>query len=342
MVGAQDYQRFAFRDGKLTDIGDLMQQKLRMLPHEWCKGSILDVGTDHGFWCFYALENGADCVLGLDRGRPVNGTQVDLVKRNQALATAVGAHDIHFAGINLGRQWLEFGVVDNVLMFSCYHHIYNNCLDHNAIWYWLRQHTGKVLWWEGAMSATDQVVQKDVADTSDYTRDAILNAASQFFTCERIGHSPIAGRELWRFVPIQAESPQYQGKTRSGAGGASKAFEYGNGRRINEIAHVLGWAPVPGSLNIVLDEEFDWDSRYYRMQISDVENRKAGLDSAWNLRWCRFYPVRVGYEHRWVGAAVMRFEGEKYSERFVELISTEFLRAALEVHGDAQVKIRSL
>lgn len=331
--GGNDYQRFAFRDGSLSDIGELMANKLLSLPPDWHSGSVLDVGTDHGFWCFYALKFGASSALGLDRGRPVKGVKTDLVERNRRLAADLGIENIEFDHIDLGHQWHEFGAHDNVLMFSCYHHVYNNCMDHFPIWYWLHRRVERALWWEAPLGPNDPVVRKDVADASGYTRKNIMEAACHYFTPEFIGASAIAGREVWKFTPIQREHDWQCGEVVAGAGGAAKAFNHAEGRRISEIDRALGCMPFPGSLNVMLDEDFDWDQDYFRARIHDVVDRRLGLDSAWAPRWCRFYPVVVKHQDRSCWATVMRFEGERYSPQFLELLSATKLREALGLSG---------
>jgi CTP-dependent riboflavin kinase len=116
---------------------------------------------------------------------------------------------------------------------------------------------------------------------------------------------------------------------KSGAGGATRAFQYAGGRRMDEIERVLGSRPVPGSLNLRLDDPFDWDAEYFRAQILDVKDRSRGIESEWGPRWARFYPVRVDGED----AFALRFESEHYDLQFMELIAPRKLRDM--VHGPA-------
>lgn len=342
MVGSQDYQQFYFRGEKLTDIGELMKRKIATLPVDWSNGSVLDVGTDHGFWCFYAAENGADTALGLDRGRPVKGQQTDLACRNLKLARELGILNVFFDKIDLGKEWREYGRYENVLMLSCYHHVYHNCVDHSAIWFWLWNHTSVALWWEGPLSATDRVVQKDVQDKSQYNAERILAAANRYFIGERLGPSAIPGREVWRFVPRWIKPARYVGIATPGAGGASKAFAYADGRRIEEIFDALGFVPIPGSLNVTLSHPFDLNRHYYRVPILDVVDRSKGLESKWAPRWCRFYPVMVSGEGQSRFPAVaMRFEGERYSEKFIELVAERSLRRDLNFKDGDLVVVES-
>jgi CTP-dependent riboflavin kinase len=120
----------------------------------------------------------------------------------------------------------------------------------------------------------------------------------------------------------------------AGAGGATAAFEHAGGRRIGEIAEVLGWRPFPGSLNVRLEVPFDWNDGYYRAEILDVVERGRGLDVEWRPRWARFYPVTIDG----VDACAMRFEGERYPAELVELIAPWRLRDRL-TSGTARVTI---
>lgn len=305
-----------------------MEAKLRAVPLPDLKGKrVLDVGTDFGFWAFLAARNGASDVLGLDRNRVVKGLgHLDLVARNRAQALASGA-PCRFEEIEIGKQWKVFGRFDVILVMSVYHHIYEQCGDHRAIWFWLYQHccaTTEILW-EGPLDDTDPVVRINVSDGNrhGYTREAILAAASWFFAAEYVGpalHEPT--RHVWRFRPHIVNWKAHHGTIEAGAGGAAKAFEYADGRRMAEIERVLGWRPLPGSLNIRLETPFGWNDGYFRAQILDVKDRSKGLGSEWAPRWARFYPVQIDGED----AEAFRFEGERYDERFVELIAPDRLR----------------
>lgn len=294
---------------------------------------VLDIGCDMAGWSFHCASLGAASVLGLDRNREVRGKGFqNLIAQNEALARATpGLHACTFRRIDLGAEWHSFGTFDVVLMLSVYHHVYNNCGDHRAIWFWLWRHCapgGEVLW-EGPVDDSDPVVRMNVSDDlrSGYTRGAILDAARMYFDAERVGpalHEPT--REVWRFRRSE-RAPRYtQAVMRAGAGGAAAAFEYEAGRRIHEIAGVLGIKPMAGSLNLQLDGPFDWDDGYVRARILDVKDRAAGLDSEWVPRWARFYPLTIDG----VPAQAFRFEGERYDYRFMELIAPVRLRDAVK------------
>ena len=84
---------------------------------------------------------------------------------------------------------------------------------------------------------------------------------------------------------------KYKGHTRSGAGGASKAFEYSGQRRVGEFKEVLGKDFFCGSLNIELDRDSHYDTDYFRCEILDVVKRGQGLDVEWKPRWARIYAI---------------------------------------------------
>lgn len=302
-----------------------MGLKVAAMPFPDFKGkSVLDVGTDHGYFAFLAADRGATDVLGLDRNRSVRGVDTDLIAINRKAATGTKCR---FEPINLGKQWKVFGRFDVVLVMSMYHHWYEACGDHRPIWFWLWQHcaaAGEVLW-EGPLDDSDPVVRANVSDANraGYTKEAIIAAASWFFAAEYVGpalHEPT--RQVWRFRPHPVQWARYVGEMQAGAGGATKAFEYADGRRMDEIERVLGWRPIPGSLNVRLDRPFGWEDGFYRARILDVKDRAKGLQSEWQPRWARFYPVTIDGED----ACAFRFEGEKYDPAFLELIAPDRLR----------------
>jgi SAM-dependent methyltransferase len=307
-----------------------MAAKLAAIPFPSFAGKrVLDVGTDHGFFAFLAAEMGAAHVLGLDRNREVRGQgRVDLVARNAARADATGVADrVGFAEVNVGRQWREFGRFDVVLVMSVYHHLFENCGSHDAIWYWLWRHCapGAELIFEGPLDDSDPVVRANVGDDKrdGFTQAAIMEAATRFFEPSFVGpalHEPT--RQVWTFRPWTVQALWSHGMMQAGAGGATKAFEHAGERRIAEIESILGWRPVPGSLNVSLEQPFEWDTRFYRAPVLDVKDRSKGLGSEWAPRWARFYPVRIE-DHE---ACVFRFEGERYPDTFVELIAPQRLR----------------
>lgn len=309
-----------------------MNAKMAAVPLPYMLGkNVLDVGCDFGFWTFLAASKGASQVLGLDRNRDVRGVgRVDLVEMNRRRATDEGRDNVRFEEINLGKQWREFGQFDIVLCLSVYHHIYEGSGgDHAPIWFWLSRHcVGQVLW-EGPVDDSDPVVRANVSDAyrPGYNREAILEAASRHFEAEYIGpalHEPT--RQVWRFTPKPKTEWTQDAHICAGAGGATKAFEYADGRRIKEIEDILGVRPIAGSLNLhTYEKSFDWDLGYYRAQVLDVKDRSAGIGSEWAPRWARFYPVNIEGIQAWA----FRFEGERYPETFLELLAPTRLRDGL-------------
>ena len=291
--------------------------KRKAVPLPDLKGkTVLDVGCDHGWWCREAISLGAKWVLGLDRNREVRGSPVDLIAFNKMLMAELSAD---FKKINLGKQWREFGKHDVVLCLSMYHHVYQNCADHEPIWFWLWRHTGEVLLWENPTSTDDPVVRLNVSHP--YKREEIKAAAEKYFEVEYVGPAlHVNTREVWRCYPRALAEIKSDAEAKSGSGGATPAFTWAGGRRIGEIQEILGVRPVPGSLNC--KSKFDWDTRYYRAQLLDLVDRKSGLEGAWAYRWARFYPVKADG----LPCFALRFEGESYQDDFVELIADDRLR----------------
>lgn len=293
--------------------------------------SVLDVGCDMAQWMWLCAERGATRVVGIDRNREVRGVKVDLLQRNYDEAVARGITNtcnVDFRFRDLGKQWAEVpGRFDIILCLSMYHHWFNNCGDHRPIWFWLWRHckADAELLWEGPVDDSDPVVRANVSAENQpaFTRTAILGAASEYFTAEKIGpalHEPT--REVWRFRPRAPTAITIGGAMVEGVGGATKAFNYADGRRIEEISAIVGIEPVPGSLNLRLDADFDFDRGYYSGRVMDVVDRRNGFDSEWATRPARFYPLAVDG----IGAYAFRFEGEGYDGRFIELISNCVLR----------------
>lgn len=188
---AGDYQTPSRMAAKLAAIP---------LPENLAGKTVLDVGCDHGAWSKLASDRGAERVLGLDRGREVRTrgglTFVDLAERNEAQ----GWPRCEFRSFDLGSEWTAFGTFDVVLFFAVYHHVYGDTGDHDAIWRWLRDHTGEVLLWEGPVSTLDPIVR--MRRPEGYTRERIHAAASRYFDVEIVGPAGYRPhREVWRCLP---------------------------------------------------------------------------------------------------------------------------------------------
>ena len=325
-----DYQIFDLINGHVENIGPRMQKKLHALrntlPEDLTGKSVLDIGCDFGFWSFLAAQRGASSVIGLDRGRKVKGSYVDLPSYNNERAVGTVCS---FEKTNLGREWKYYGKQDVCLLMSLYHHIYHQTESHLPIWYWLYRHTKETLIWENPTEANDSVVKINVAGHlhPKYTKSHILEAASEYFNYKYVGpaeHEPT--RSVYIFTPRKLPTPIYSGVVKSGAGGATQAFNYADKRRSKEFEEILGFMPYPGSLNVELETPFDWNKHYFRAKVLDVANRADGMDSHWVPRWARFYPVIVEGKK----AFAFRFEGDQYRENFIELIAESRLRDVAE------------
>ncbi len=320
-------------------MGPRLQQKLSALeaafPRSLQGRDVLDVGCDFGFWSFYAAAAGARRVVGLDRSRDVKEIgRVDLVDLNYEMTRRYPElyGRCAFHATNVGREFKLFGVFDLVLLFSLYHHIFAQVEDHRAIWYWLYLHVRDdgYLIWENPTSLDDPIARQAVPEIlwPQFTEPQIFAAAERYFTCEYFGpaeHQPT--RSVYVCRPRAQRRTAYAGEAIPGASGASPALLYNHGRRIQELQDLLGVRCVPGSLNVQLTSDFDWDDRYLRGRILDVKNRRQGLSSPWGPRWVRWYPVFV---NRRIAAYAMRFEGEPYRASLMELIDAVELRPLLQ------------
>lgn len=321
-----DYQVFDLVEDGLTNVGERMQKKMHAIPMPDLTGkSVLDIGCDFGFWCWFAILNGASSVTGLDRNRTVRNVGfVDLIESNRDRAKLHGWQDkSSFHRLEMGSQYRDIGRHDVAFCFSMYHHAYA-CAggDHAPLWFWMRRQLkpGGTLLWENPVDSRDPVVQANVPSEyhEDYNIDSILFAASKYFTFEKIGpalHEPY--REVYKFTANPGYRAQVVSFYEPGSSGAKKAFEYADGRRMKEIEHIVGVKTYPGSLNVRTLVGFPWDENYFRAQMMDVADRHKGLESEWVSRWARFYPLKAKGEQAWA----FRFEDEEYAENFVEIVS---------------------
>jgi SAM-dependent methyltransferase len=334
-----DYQHFEIENGKLQNVQGRMNVKhdavKSFLPENWSGRSVLDIGCDFGFWSFLAATKGAK-VIGLDRSRDLRGIGRINIPLLNNLASKRNNLDASFQSFEAGTNWHLLKKHDFVFCMSLYHHIFNVCEDHDAIWYWLWQNTGQTLLWENPTEMEDRVVQINLKEhlCQYYTETNIRSAALKYFDISK--EQPAlheTTRTVWHCVPKLLSLPKYTGTVISGAGGASKAFAYSEERRCKEFASATGVYPIPGSLNIQLDSEFDWNSGYYIANFLDVTNRKVGLDQEWNQRRARLYPVEIENHKAWV----FKFESDTYPSNFVELISESYLRDIIDKSGSVTV-----
>lgn len=333
-----DYQIFSVNDGKISGVGERLQKKLRALQPvlpPFDNQRVLDIGCDFGFWSFTAAAAGAE-VVGLDRSRSVRDlgrVNIPLLNNQTAVENGLCAQ---FYDYEAGAQWWDLQKFDIVFCMSLYHHIFNVCGDHRAIWYWLSRVTAGVLLWENPVDTSDVVVQMNLARElwPDYNEQQIRAAALEYFDIDFEGPAiHEVTRSVWRLKPKQNATAIYRGTAQAGAGGAAKAFSHADGRRIAEIRKILGKDMVAGSLNVMLEQNFDWDRRYFRARLLDLADRSTGLAGNWSARWVRFYPLSVNGAAAWA----MRFEGERYPANFIELISDQALRPLLAADGRVEI-----
>lgn len=330
-----DYQKFEIdADGHVAFPGERMKAKLQAIPLGDLKGkSVLDVGCDFGFWSFLAANKGARCVVGIDRGRDINGEYCDLIEGNNLVAESFPSlKPCDFKQFNIGKQWPDVGSFDVIFLFSLYHHIFENCGDHESIWFWLWRQcaAGGVVLFENPVDLSDGVANAHITGDkrAQYNGASIIAAASRYFEAEHVGPAiHEVTREVWRFKKKQWSGYKYNrfGSMKAGAGGATKAFLYADSRRCHEIKRALDVFPIPGSLNVHLENgPFRFDEGYYRVKILEVVERLQGFESPWGPRWCRFYPVDV--EGVSAPCFILRFEDDEYQSNFVELISSVKIR----------------
>ena len=339
MMFSPDYQQVRFENGRAVSDAPRMKEKFEAIPWPDMKGKrVLDVGCDAGLFCWRAADDGAAEVVGLDRGRRVQGEQINIAGQNMGVAVTYARYrNCNFHEIEVGKQYRDYGRFDVAFVCSLYHHLFTATGgDHLPIWFWLRRQMkpGGELIWENPVDASDAVVRMNMPQEmwASYTQRAILAAASQYFDYELIGparHEPT--RVVYRLRAKPAYGARLFAFVEDGAKGASKAFQYADGRRMKEIEHILGFVPYVGSLNLHALGDFPWDENYYRAQMLDVADRSKGLESEWILKWMRFYPLKVNGET----AYAMRFEGEQYPKNFVEVISEKRLNLpTLAVYKD--------
>lgn len=331
---AADYQKFEFDTrGIPVRMNARITMKLdalgAMLP-PFDGQRVLDLGCDMGAWSFLASAGGASEVLGVDRNRNVRGIgEIDLCELNRQSADRYVMHRrVRFRRLEMGCQWHDLGHFDLVLMMSVYHHVYQAAGgNHAAVWYWLSRQTaaGGVVLWEGPTDCTDPVSGLHISPElrENYNADAILDAASEHF--DIAGQAPALHEEtrtVFKFIRRASEPQSLFGEVVGTSGGATRCFLHANSRRMLEIHDVLGFVPYPGTLNVQLEQPFDFDIGYYRALLLDVVDRGRGLEGEWAERWCRFYPLKIGGEP----AFAMRFEGDRYAGDFLEIVAPCRLR----------------
>jgi hypothetical protein len=361
-IYSEDYQRFMFSgpDSPMAASDNMIARELDVYVagFDVAGQTVLDVGCDFGYWCWKARRDGASEVLGIDRGRVLRGEDqvTDLAQACREIAMAQGVDHAHFKKMEVGTQYHDVGKWKRVYCMNMYHHAYAAAGgDHVPIWYWLARATepGGELLWVGPTDFSDKVASATIESNRDgYDREQIWEAASRYFeplystrvsSCGEPGHY----RELWRLRrKLNSVSLWRKGAAVNGAGGATRAWTFSNGRRIQEVENILGEEVLPGSLNIVLEEDFPWDEYgYFQGSVLDVVDRedaaKVGLDKTrWHKRRARFYPVamRQPGTHAVASGYVFRFLGEEYPLNFVEVVSPVMLRRVIYEVAPATMK----
>jgi hypothetical protein len=193
---------------------------------------------------------------------------------------------------------------------------------------------GKVLW-EGPFDLNDPVPDHHIPEElkADYNSDAIFGAAKEYFDIQYIGP---AGHELHRHVFYLTAKPIHwyldDGVAQAGSGGATRAWEYEDGRRIDEFEHIFGAHCIPGSLNVKLYRGAPWENRL-EVDFFDVMERKNGLGSRWAPRKLWVKPCQVNN----APAFAFRFAGDAYDWDFVEFVSKFRLRDFIGKGNHVQV-----
>ncbi len=133
----------------------------------------------------------------------------------------------------------------------------------------------------------------------------------------------------------------YIGKIKDGAGGASRAFEKNNGRRIKEIEKGLEIIPFPGSLNVTLDKNFNWGKhKSVKFPVLDVNRKNKKLP--WQPHMCNFYHVIISakknpdYKYNaWIIRWDRDIKTKRYKDNYVGIVAEVNLRNALSIiNGD--------
>lgn len=185
-----------------------MAQKLEVipLPEDLTGKTVLDLGCDHGWWSKLASDRGAARVLGVDRGRIVRDEGwVDLVDR----CRQHGWPRCEFLYTDIGSERPDLGQWDIVLCLALYHHIYAQVGNHEILWRWLRScvNPGGVLLWDGPWDTLDAIAAERAATGGgEYTREAILDAASRYFDVVIVGPAGYrAHRYVLKCLPLSYE-----------------------------------------------------------------------------------------------------------------------------------------
>lgn len=130
----------------------------------------------------------------------------------------------------------------------------------------------------------------------------------------------------------------YTGTIKSGSGKASKAFQWGDNHRIDEIENALGERVVPGTLNVILDARFDFENHACNNAL--IDDGKLIDGSEFKPHTCYFYKCKLLKQlDVWVikfdGGEQKYTKGAKYSivTNKIEIISKYNLRDFFNLHN---------
>lgn len=219
--------RPAPRHGDEYQSDERMARKLAALPTiDFAGKSVLDIGAHHGWWCRWAIDQGAAGALGLERD------EVTLAAARQL------AHEypsVQFEEFHGGLDWRTFGTFDLVLCMSMYHHAFGLSGDHDRLWAWLHAQTADtgVLIWESPMDTGRETPRKAARSFAPlYTPHAILTAARRYFDVTI--HGP-AGHDRSRTIlvcrPLPRDNPEGIGGSDALVSAPGRSGHAGNGGR---------------------------------------------------------------------------------------------------------------
>src|SRR5690606_4557002 len=93
-------------------------------------------------------------------------------------------------------------------------------------------------------------------------------------------------------------------------------------RRMLELKELLGFMPFPGTLNLSLDQDFDFDAPHIKADILDRTQKGRDFDHPWAPRPCKLWPMLIDGIPCWA----IRFDDKKYRLNFAEIIADRRLR----------------
>lgn len=185
------YQVFSFDEfGNIRNIGGRIPNKLkaygRYYLSDFNNKSLLDIGTDFGFFCFEAINRGASKATGVDRGRKEgDGTLYEITHMNQKVVKFWPSKyaTVDFITSDIGKEWPVIDPHDIVMCCSMYHHIYANCGNHDEIFYWLSQVTNEYVLWEGPLDLQDPVAKLHIPREykAGFNKKSILKSMKKYF-----------------------------------------------------------------------------------------------------------------------------------------------------------------